>query len=121
MIDLKQKELKEWQERSFPREELLELDKEVLVNMILNLQMVLGMAEEVGEVAHRVLKATQRIRSGVNGMDSTFKREVGDGVADTLVFGMQLLSLQGLDAEEEISKTTKLVLGRDWQKNPTGS
>ena len=106
MIDLKQKELHDWQERNFgnhPDDAL---------------KCALGMAEEVGEVCHHVLKGTQRIRAGVNGIN---KVEVADGVADVLIYGVQLLSILGLDAEEEIAKVIDVVLARDWKKNPKGT
>jgi NTP pyrophosphatase (non-canonical NTP hydrolase) len=106
MIDLKQKELDEWQARNFGRH-----DDDAL-------KCALGMAEEVGEVCHHVLKGTQRIRGGVNGMN---KAEIADGVADVLIYGLQLLSVLSLDAEAEISAVIEQVLARDWQANPTGA
>lgn len=105
MINLKQKELDEWQARNFGRHE----DDA--------LKCALGMAEEVGEVCHHVLKGTQKIRGGVNGIN---KAEVADGVADVLIYGIQLLSILGLDAEEEISAVIDEVLSRDWRSNPSG-
>lgn len=105
MIDLKQKELDEWQARNFGRH-----DDDLL-------KCALGMAEEVGEVCHHVLKGTQKIRSGLNGIN---KVEIADGVADTLIYGLQILSLLGLDAEEEISVVIEKVLQRDWKANPSG-
>ena len=105
MIDLKQKELDEWQARNFGRH-----DDDAL-------KCALGMAEEVGEVCHHVLKGMQRIRGGVNGMN---KAEIADGVADTLIYGLQLLSVIGLDAEAEISAVIEKVLNRDWVNNPKG-
>jgi len=106
MIDLKQKELDDWQARNFGRhyDDLLKC--------------ALGMAEEVGEVCHHVLKGTQKIRSGLNDIN---KAEIADGVADTLIYGLQILSLLGLDAEEEISAVIDKVLQRDWKANPSGT
>lgn len=105
MIDLKQKELDEWQARNFGRH-----DDDAL-------KCALGMAEEVGEVCHHVLKGIQRIRGGMNGLN---KEEIADGVADTLIYGVQLLSVLGLDAEKEISAVIDKVLCRDWKSNPEG-
>ncbi len=106
MIDLKQKELAEWQNRNFG------------INPTDLERMALGMSEEVGEVCHHVLKWQQGIRGGVNGIN---KEEIADGVTDTLIYGMQLLSLLGLDAEEEFSKVIDQVLKRDWINNPEGN
>ena len=105
MIDLRQKELKEWQERNFGTHN---------DNL---LKCALGVAEEAGEICHHVLKGTQKIREGVDGIN---KEEVADGVADTLIYGIQLLSILGLDAEKEISVVIEKVLKRDWIKNPAG-
>ena len=105
MIDLRQKELKEWQERNFGTHN---------DNL---LKCALGVAEEAGEICHHVLKGSQKIREGVDGIN---KEEVADGVADTLIYGIQLLSILGLDAEKEISAVIEKVLKRDWVKNPAG-
>ena len=106
MIDLKQKELNIWQAKNFanhPDDAL---------------RCALGMAEEVGEVCHHILKGTQKIREGINGIN---KEEVADGVADTLIYGLQLLSVLGIDAEKEITAVIEKVLQRDWKKNPEGN
>lgn len=105
MIDLKQKQLKEWQERNFG---IYEDDI---------FKCSIGMAEEVGEVCHHILKGSQNIRGGVDGINV---KEVADGVADTLIYGIQLLSKLGLDAEKEISEVIDKVLKRDWKKDPKG-
>ena len=105
MINLKQKELNKWQEHCFGLH-----DDDAL-------KCALGMAEETGEVCHHVLKGTQKIRGGVNGIDVN---EVADGVADVLIYGIQLLSFLGVDAEKEISKVIDNVLKRDWKSNPSG-
>lgn len=103
MIDLKQNELHEWMVKNFGGTTIE--------------HMALGMSEEVGEICHHILKGQQRIRGGINGIN---KKEVADGVADTLVFGIQLLSKLGLDAEKEIALVIEQVLKRDWNLNPDG-
>jgi len=105
MIDLKQKQLKEWQEKNFG------IHEDDL------LKCALGMAEEVGEVCHHILKGVQRIRCGADGID---KKQVADGIADTLIFGLQILSKLDLDAEKEIAEVIEKVLQRDWIKDPSG-
>jgi NTP pyrophosphatase (non-canonical NTP hydrolase) len=106
MIDLKQKELAEWQDRNFGMPEDTAL------------KCALGMSEEVGEVCHHVLKGTQRIRGGKNGIN---KKEVADGVADVLIYGINLLSFLEINAEKEISEVIEKVLKRDWKTNPSGT
>lgn len=105
MIDLRQKDLANWQERNFGSHS----DDA--------LKCALGMAEEVGEVCHHVVKGAQKIRGGVNGIDCD---AVADGVADVLIYGIQLLSAIGVDAESEIQGVIDKVLKRDWKKNPSG-
>jgi NTP pyrophosphatase (non-canonical NTP hydrolase) len=115
MIDLKQKQLKEWQDKNFPRSRYEQMTKDQLIDFILLMQFTLGMAEEIGEVAHHILKGIQGIREGVDGID---KKEVADGVVDSLIFGQQLLSELKVDAEKEIEEVTEKVLQRNWVKNP---
>ena len=105
MIDLKQLELNEWQRRNFGQH-----DTDIM-------RCALGMTEEIGEVCHHILKGIQKIRGGVNGIDTI---EVADGVADTMIYGIQLLSFLGVDAEKTIERTISQVLKRDWKMNPSG-
>lgn len=114
MIDLKQKELYDWQCKNFPRERYMILSKEQLVDIIYTLQVTLGICEEAGEVAHHVLKGIQGIREGVNGID---KEQVVDGIADTLIYGQQLASELKIDLEAEIPKVIDSVLQRNWIDN----
>lgn len=115
MIDLKQKELKAWQDRNFDNKDLEAMSKPDLIALIHKLQMALGIVEEAGEIAHHVLKGSQHIRGGLKGID---KEQVADGVADNLIFGMQLLSSLDVDAEKEIEKVIDCVLQRDWKTDP---
>ena len=115
MIDLKQVALKEWQDKNFPRSRYEDMTKDQLIDMILVMQMALGVAEEAGEMVHHVLKGSQGIREGINGFD---KVEIADAVSDGLIFGMQALSLLEVYAEKEIEKVTSKVLERDWVSNP---
>ncbi|KKN53802.1 hypothetical protein LCGC14_0598950 [marine sediment metagenome] len=103
-FSLKQKELKKWQLANFGDSN--------------SSDMTLGMAEEVGELAHWILKRKQGIREGANGGD--FKDEISDAFADVVIYGIQLLSDEGLDAEEAFTKTVAKVLNRNWKENPSG-
>lgn len=114
-MDLRQKELAEWESRNFPRARYESMSKEQLIDIILIFQATVGMAEEVGEVCHAILKGVQGIREGVGGIR---KDLVADGVGDAMVYGTQLLSKVGVDAETEIEKTINTVLNRDWTNNP---
>lgn len=102
-FSLRQAELAEWQKCNFGTTSIAHA--------------ALGIAEECGEVCHHVLKGEQGIRGGKNGIDIA---QVADGVADTLIYGIQLLTLLGVDAEDVISKTIEQVLKRDWIANKDG-
>ena len=116
-MKLRQKKLKAWQDRNFPRSRYEAMTKDQLIDMVCIMQMTLGMAEETGEICHHILKGTQGIRGGQGGIDVD---QVVDGVADHLVFGMQALSEFGVDAESGISQVIEEVLQRDWLENPGG-
>ena len=103
MIDLRQKELEIWQAKNF------DVDKESLFLC------ALGMAEEVGELSHSIIKGTQKIREGIDGIN---KENVADAFADVVIYGIQVLSLLGIDAEDTLRYTISYILKRDWIKNP---
>jgi len=103
-FSLCQKELAGWQLYNFGQGEIAD--------------MVMGMAEEVGELAHWVLKRKQRIREAANGGD--FKAEIADAFADVVIFGIQVMTCEGIDAEQAIRDTIIEVLARDFKKNPSG-
>lgn len=117
-ISLKQEKLAKWQKDNFPDDRLESMSRPDLVALVKKLQCALGIAEKAGEICHHVLKGSQGIRGGTNGIN---KAEVADGVADTLIYGIQLLSALEVDAEGEIKAVIERVLKRDWQKNPTGN
>lgn len=81
--------------------------------------MALGAAEEVGEVAHVVLKARQKIRRHQAGMDEKALDDLADGVADTVVYLMQLCSHAGIDFGKALFSTAEEVMKRDWKKKKT--
>jgi len=118
MVDLRQKELADWQAANFDNSELECLSREELIKTIHILQMALGIAEEAGEIAHHVLKGTQHIRGGINGINV---KEVVDGVGDCLIYGTQLLTAVDADVEEGITSTIDSILERNWKENPTGA
>lgn len=114
-FSLRQQELKDWQERNFPPSLYDDLNRDQLVERIRILELSIGMSEEVGELSHIILKASQKIREGISGKID--KDLVADGFADTVIYGTQLLSKLGIDAEEAIRNTTNSVLKRDWANN----
>jgi NTP pyrophosphatase (non-canonical NTP hydrolase) len=103
MIDLKQKEFAEWQKKNFGGGELSD--------------MIHGMSEEVGEMAHAYLKGKQRIR---NYTPEKARDEMADSFADCMVFGIQAMIALGLDAEAVLNMVFRDVLSRNFKENQNG-
>ena len=102
-----QRELKQWQERNF--------DEDCTGPE----WMALGATEELGEVAHIIVKAKQRIRQHQAGLDEASLDELADGVADTVIYLMQLCSHLGIDFGTALFYTAETVMKRNWKKNKT--
>ncbi len=96
-----QVELARWQSRNF--------------GGATNYQMLAGVTEEVGELAHAILKHEQRIR-GMDDMQA-FRAAAGDAVADATVYLIQLCTLLRLDFATLVQKTAEQVMKREWTKN----
>lgn len=79
-------------------------------------QIALGVCEEAGEIAHAVLKASQRIR-GMADPDAV-REAVGDGIADCAVYLMQLATLYRLDFGALVEGVAVEVMKRDWTAAP---
>jgi NTP pyrophosphatase (non-canonical NTP hydrolase) len=76
----------------------------------------MGMVEEVGEIAHAMLKGKQGIRIED---DIAASAKIRDGVADLTIYMMGLCSLMGWRFEELVtSVATNEVMQRDWIKFP---
>lgn len=134
-IDLKQRDLNEWQKRNFGEPDVAkyagltpEMPAEEKVNRLLGscyklleenhrMRLALGMSEEVGELCHWLLKGMQ----GIRGVDKeNCVPEVGDAFADTIIYGIQEMTALGIDAEQMLRATITKVLQRDWVNNPKG-
>lgn len=102
-----QRELKRWQERNF--------DEDCTGPE----WMALGATEELGEVAHIIVKAKQRIRQHQAGLDEEALEELADGVCDTVIYLMQLCSHLGIDFGTSLFYTAEKVMKRNWRENKT--
>lgn len=102
-----QKTLKQWQEDNFA------------ADCTGPEWMALGASEELGEVAHVIVKAKQKIREHQAGLSEESLAEVADGVADTVIYLIQLCSHLGINFGEALFSTAENVLKRDWKKNRT--
>lgn len=98
-----QVKLSRWQERNF--------------GQVTTFQNLAGITEEVGELAHAILKNSQSIR-GLD--DSALKTAAGDAIADATIFQIQLCTALGLDWWSLVSETALHVMERDWVNDPSG-
>jgi NTP pyrophosphatase (non-canonical NTP hydrolase) len=77
---------------------------------------LLGLVEEVGELAHSVLKLDQKIRT-----DEDHKAKIIDAVGDIFVYLMDFCNCRGIRADKAIDSTWNKVKKRDWSKDKTGA
>lgn len=101
MISLKQlqEQHKDWEEKNFGK-----VSRE---------DSFLGIAEEVGELAHALLKSKQGIRTNEN-HDLTIK----DAVGDIFIYLVSFCNKMDYDLEKIIDVVWEEVSRRDWNKNP---
>ena len=97
-----QVQLSRWQTRNFGGANLFE--------------MLAGATEEVGELAHAILKHHQKIRGLKN--EAEFREAAGDAAADIVIYVMQLCTLLRLDFGTLVSETAQEVMLRNWKDNP---
>lgn len=76
---------------------------------------ILGVVEEMGELAHHLLKRGQGIRGG----DVDHDAEIRDACADLVIFLLGIASHEGFDLMDEIRVTWDQVRRRDWVRYPT--
>jgi len=96
-----QKEHKVWMEHNFPDETYQ--------------QALMGMVEEMGELAHVVLKEEQGIRA-IDG-DNSFNLKC-DALADLIIFSFGFCNLSNIDLQEALESTWDRVKKRDWIADP---
>ena len=75
-------------------------------------QPLLGVVEEVGELAHAHLKGVHGIRGTTAEMDAKAK----DAVADVVIFMADYCNARGWDMEDLLEETFDRVMARDWTK-----
>lgn len=79
-------------------------------------QMLAGVTEEAGELAHAILKHDQKIRGFED--EEKFREAAGDAVADIVVYLQQLCTLLRLDFGTLVSETAHEVMQRNWKAKP---
>lgn len=91
-----QAQLRPWQERNFP-------DRP-------KYQPVLGVVEEVGELAHALLKWEQAIRGTPDQHEAAAK----DAIGDIVVFMADVCNAYGWDFEQCVADSWAIASRRDW-------
>lgn len=74
---------------------------------------LIGIVEEVGELAHAHLKAKQCIR----GTPEQHRLDKMDAIGDIFMYMLHYCTLEGIDAEMTIVDTWYTISQRDWLKN----
>ncbi len=74
---------------------------------------LMGMVEELGELAHAHLKEHQQIRKGEDHVANA-----KDAVGDILIYMSDYCSARGFDLQQIIEETWDKVRQRDWKKKP---
>jgi len=88
----------EWAKRNFP-------------NAVSN-DALLGVVEEVGELAHAVLKRKQ----GIRGTAQEHHAEIIDAVGDIVMYLTHFCTLEGIDLEHAVNTVLETIQKRDWIK-----
>lgn len=76
---------------------------------------LLGLVEEVGELAHAHLKADQGIR-GISRQE--YRRQARDAVGDIFIYLMSYCNTNGISMAGAILEAWEEVSERDWQRYP---
>lgn len=76
---------------------------------------LLGLAEEVGELAHAHLKHQQ----GIRGMDEEeYVSQATDAIGDIVIYLASYCNTNGFNLEACVREAWDQVSGRDWQERP---
>ncbi len=95
-----QAEHMEWLEKNFPQQQPADP--------------LLGIVEEVGELAHAHLKASQSIR----GTPEELQAEARDAIGDIVIYLTSYCNTNGYDLALAVGHAWREVKQRDWQKYP---
>jgi NTP pyrophosphatase (non-canonical NTP hydrolase) len=97
-----QREHRQWIDDNFPNQ--------------LPHQPLLGLAEEVGELAHAHLKGEQGIR-GMNDKEACLNAKI-DAIGDIVIFLTSYCNANSIDLERAVAIVWNRVSRRDWVANP---
>lgn len=75
-------------------------------------QPLIGVVEEIGELAHSYLKRAQGIRN-----NEDHNAGIRDAIGDIVVYLADFCNREGIDFEETVRDVWVKVAKRDWKKN----
>jgi NTP pyrophosphatase (non-canonical NTP hydrolase) len=106
-VDLEktQEEILEWSTRNFGSVPNWQIP--------LRISSFLGMVEEIGEIAHSILKMTQ----GIRGTKEEHIEKIKDGIADLMVFLLDFCGRNEMNADTLLRDVWNKVRERDWTKD----
>lgn len=108
-VALIQQEHSAWRDHNFPNPAI------VGVNHGTDIDGLLGMLEELGELAHATLKWEQGVR--VLTMEE-WREKAADAMGDVFVYMVSFANSNGFDLDEILANTWQQVRSRDWQADP---
>lgn len=76
---------------------------------------LLGLVEEVGELAHAHLKAAQ----GIRGTLEEHRAEASDAIGDIVIYLASYCNSNDYDLHKCVETAWEEVRGRDWRASPT--
>jgi NTP pyrophosphatase (non-canonical NTP hydrolase) len=79
-------------------------------------QPLLGIMEELGELAHAHLKQSQDIRN-----NEDHQRAAKDAIGDIIIFLANYCNIMKYDLDSIVRDTWEQVKQRDWKKNPNNA
>lgn len=81
---------------------------------VTSMHQFVGVAEELGELAHALLKRDQ----GIRGSTKEHRAAIEDAVGDLVLFLMGVCSCENMDFEYAVARTWASVKHRNWVANP---
>lgn len=103
-----QKEIHAWSTKNFGKR----------VDLYFDVSSFLGIVEELGELAHSILKLSQ----GIRGSKVEHLAKVKDAIGDMMVYLLDFAErnseqLDGVDVDQMLAEVWDQVRRRDWRKN----
>lgn len=107
MRDIQERQ-KRWAEKNFPGDRLKHFSPE----LIQGIPALVGLVEEVGELAHAHLKEGQQIR-----MNEHHEVKAMDAVGDIVIYLMDYCNMRGWDFQSIVEQVWEEVEERSWRND----